>query len=96
MVYISVLLVDMSLFDIFWLCFRCRHAALCFQPVCVVNTLLLRSNLSICSDKSQNIIEICKNINGIFKNINGICKNTTDILTFVGLQGEFRVQSRWV
>jgi hypothetical protein len=47
-----------------------------------------------CADQTQNIIEICRNINGIFKNINGICKNINDILSLVRTASENCVRCR--
>jgi hypothetical protein len=49
----------------------------------------VRNELSGCAEKSQNITDICKNINGISTNINGICKNLNDILTFFCAPAEY-------
>ena len=42
-----------------------------------------QKGLSRCAEETQNIIEICRNLNGICKNINGILENISDILSFI-------------
>jgi len=39
------------------------------------------TKVGIGAHKSQNLTDICRNINGIFENINEIPKNNSDILT---------------
>jgi hypothetical protein len=57
------------------------------------NSATAQTGLGGGADKTQNIIEICRNINGIFKNISGICKNISDILSFVRAAAGFFLRS---
>jgi len=44
------------------------------------------------AEKTQNIIDIFRNLNGICTNLNGIFKNINDILSFIGASSAFRLR----
>jgi len=59
---------------------------------CSYNSAATQKKLGSGAEKTQNIIDIFRNLNGICTNLNGIFKNINDILSFIGASSAFRLQ----